>query len=46
LVEAKAAPEFLDVLGQMNITVSAVGVIEGFNYSRGEPARIGIYRRQ
>ena len=46
LVEAKAAPEFLDFLGQMNITVTAVGVIEGFNYSRGKPARIGIYRRQ
>ncbi len=46
LVEAKAAPEFLNTLGEMNITVTAVGVIEGFNYSRGKPARIGIYRRQ
>ncbi|MDA0909383.1 MAG: glycosyltransferase family 39 protein [Proteobacteria bacterium] len=45
LVEAASAPEFLDILGQMQITVTAVGVIEGFNYSRGDPARIGIYRR-
>jgi len=46
LVEAASAQEFLDILGQMQMTVTAVGVVEGFNYSRGKPTRIGIYRRQ
>ena len=46
LVEAGDAMEFLDILSKKDVAVTQTAVIEGYNYSKGESVRMGIYRRE
>ena len=46
IIEDKSAPLFLDILGNLNISVIQHGAIEGYNYSRGQPVRLVIYSRK
>ena len=46
LVEAAESIKFLDILSQKGVAVAQIAVIEGYNYAKGAPVRMGIYRRQ
>ena len=46
LVEAAESIKFLDILSQKGVAVTQIAVIEGYNYAKGAPVRMGIYRRQ
>jgi hypothetical protein len=46
IIEDRSAPLFLDILGDLNISIIQHGAIEGYNYSRGKPVRLVIYTRQ
>lgn len=46
IIEDRSAPLFLDILGDLNISIIQHGAIEGYNYSRGKPVRLLIYTRQ
>jgi 4-amino-4-deoxy-L-arabinose transferase-like glycosyltransferase len=43
-IEAAAAPDFQAQADKDELTLEKAGEVDGFNYSRGRPARITLYR--